>query len=339
MKEQLRLTPQMKEYEEFAYAEMRWLPYLMYANRADHRSKVINTDRHGFRFTHARAGVYSVGDNLPDGPVNVLLGGSTALGFGATGDAHTISSQLSQRGERPWLNLGVAGFNSTQDVILLLLHLHQLPQVENIVVLSGLNNLVVAGLPHPGHEYGQFFFSGEHFRQLEEHTPDQQKRGLKKITEAAKRLGRSDSDSEEPRVPDIKERLALAVNNTALDLDRMKALVGPTGTRIHFVLQPVAPWMEKQPSPEEALLFNELDSHRANAWGLFQPVMAKDVYRTYANELSEVCKARDISFVDMNATLDDAAEPAQWLFVDRAHFIDEGYRIISDAMTSRLDIS
>lgn len=333
------MTPQMKDYEEFAYAEMRWLPYLMYANRADYRSRVINTDRHGFRFTHTPDGAYSVGDDVPDGPVNVLIGGSTALGFGATDDAHTIPSQLSQRGGNPWMNLGVAGFNSTQDVILLLLHLHQLPQVENIVILSGLNNLVVAGLPHPGHEYGQFFFSGEHFRQLEERSPEQKKRGIKKITEAAKKVGRSDSDAEEPHVPDLKERLALAVTNTAMDLDRMQALVGSAGTRIHFVLQPVAPWMEKQPSPEESLLFSELDSHRANAWGLFQPVMTKDVYQTYARELNDACKARDISFIDMNAILDNSVEPAQWLFVDRAHFVDEGYRIISGAMADRLDIA
>ncbi|MEK8174279.1 hypothetical protein NKH77_50610 [Streptomyces sp. M19] len=126
--------------------------------------------------------------NLPPGAVSVLLGGSPAFGFGASCDEETLASHLAAGPDAvPWLNLACNGFNSTQELITFLLHRHQLPVIRDIVVMSGLNNLVLAGLPKADSDYGQFFYSGEFARRLGLPDFQQSPSLLDKLTNAAKR--------------------------------------------------------------------------------------------------------------------------------------------------------
>ena len=88
-----------------------WTPYLMFFNKPNFRSNVVNTDSRGFRFS----GMMGEGDNLTK-PINVFSGGSTAFGVGSTSDKNTIPSLLSGkngsvmdelRGKSPYLYSGV----------------------------------------------------------------------------------------------------------------------------------------------------------------------------------------------------------------------------------------
>lgn len=339
------LTPQMAQYDDFVdRGETRWVPYLMYFHRADYRSGVVNTDRLGFRVSHGATGTASVADAPAEGTVNVLAGSSTAFGVGTTSDAASIPSRLWSRHapSAPWLNLGARGYCSTQEMMLYLLHREMLPPVDRIVILSGLNNLALAGLPRALQgDYGAFFFSGEYYQQMEE------LRSRHRKAKRTGRFGRGERRSAEPPPPapadeaplTLDERLATAIERTALDLERFKLLAGTSGARISFALQPLATWVRETPSPEEAELFRELDGKQSTFWQLFGEIAPAEVGRRYAEGIAQACAKHDVAFLDLNPLVADAADPGQWLFVDRAHFTDEGYDLVAGLLAAGLGLS
>ncbi|WP_380283584.1 IopA [Kitasatospora purpeofusca] len=345
MEAQHRLTPQIKQYEEFATGEVRWLPYVMFFNRPGYRSPVVNTDAGGFRVSHGTAGPVSLLGTVPEEPVGVVLGASPAFGFGASGDAWTIPSLLARGPQaRPWLNLAAPAFNSTQEAALFQLHRHRLPAVRDVVVFSGLNNLVVAGLPQADGDYPQFFFSGEFFGQLG--APDLGQRmgqpgwARGRLGRVAKRLGRPEegADTAGGAVPDPAARVETAVRHAARDLRTLADLVTPLGARLHYVLQPTATWTRKPFTAEERVLIEEAGAERAGMWNLFAPVLDPAVHDGYAERLEAVCKELGVSFLDANAAV--AASPAaeEWLFVDQVHLTDRGHQVTAELLRAAFDL-
>lgn len=322
---------------------IRWLPYLMFLATRDFSSPVVNTDAGGFRISHGPAGPCSLMGDLPDGEVSVLLGGSPAFGFGASCDEETLPSHLATGpGAVPWLNLACNGFNSTQELILFLLHRHQLPAIRDIVVFSGLNTLVLAGLPKAASDYGQFFFSGEFFRLLGVPDPREQRLSPKQLARAVKRLARQAekkppaTEQEQSDLLAPAERVDLALRTVGRDLDRLAELAAPTGARIHYVLQPVSTWTRKPYTPEEQQLIDE----RSRIWdALFGLVIDPAVHEGYAHGLEEVCKERSIPFLDMNRAMGSGPVADSWLFVDLVHCSDQGYRAAADIMKAELDLA
>ncbi|MFI1358036.1 IopA [Streptomyces sp. NPDC020898] len=329
MDQQTKLAPQMKYYEEFASGEMRWLPYLMFFSRADYQSPVLTTDSGGFRPTEVANRRYSLLQDRPSGEVSVMLGASPAFGWGAVGDANTIPSLLAREpGSPPWLNLAASAFNSTQELLVFLLHRHQLPQIRDIVVLAGLNNLVVAGLPEAGADYGQFFFSGEFFTQLG--NPDLKKYYQQPkwaVGRLARRLTGAEQEPDETLSPLARSELAAEIQ--ARDLDRLLELAAPTGAKVHFMLQPTATWTNKTLSPEEELLIHEVNIERSALWKMFTPILGDNVYRDYRDRLAAACAQRGISFLDASALLGGD----EWLFIDQAHITDAGNKRLAAAIS------
>ncbi|WP_317453453.1 SGNH/GDSL hydrolase family protein [Streptomyces sp. CBMA152] len=334
MEQQKKLTPHMRHYEEFATGDIRWMPYVMFFNRPDFRSPVVNTDAGGFRMSAGKSGAYSLRGTLPKGDVSVLLGASPAFGFGATSDAATLSSLLSRGpASATWLNLAAPAFNSAQEVLIFLMHRDLLPDIRDIVVFSGLNNLVVAGLPMAGSGYGQFFFSGEFFRQLGASNVDQGEQpgwARGKLAQAARRIGRGGAlEEEKPELADPEERIAIALRNTARDLDRLLELAAPTGARVRYVLQPTASWSGKRFTEEERLLIEENDTERARMWNLFKQILDPAVHTAYAEQVEAACKQRGVPFLDASRALNTSPDRDRWLFLDQTHLTDEGNRVVT----------
>lgn len=336
------LTPQMVQHEDFQdRGETRWLPYVMYFNRADYSSEVLNTDRLGFRVSHGRSSSASVAGRPAEGPISLLAGSSTAFGVGSTSDATAISSRLwsEYAPSTPWLNFGGRGYCSTQEVLLYLLHQQMLPRVERIVILSGLNNLALAGLPQSYQgDYGAFFSGSEYQNQMEELLEKHRKSQRSGLARLRRRL------TDEPSLaaqatPGPAERIATAVERTAQDLERWQLLAGATGTRVTFALQPFATWVRDAHTPQEEELFGELDREGSIFWELFGDVAPAEVGRRYADELSVACAKHGVGFLDLNPLMGAAAAAEEWLFVDRAHCTDEGYDLAARLLASGLDLS
>lgn len=341
------LTPQSRDYLRFLdRGEMVYLPYLMYFNQPNFRSAVINTDQYGFRLSHGSSGWASVaGSERLDGPVRLLVGGSAALGYGATSDGDTVASRLWSKHApaRPWLNFGAPYFNSTQELMLFLLYRHLLPPLDEIVIFSGFNDLVMAQLANlPLQGLGPFFFCNEYFEKMQE----LRQRYAKPVK--GPRWGRSaftpSSAAEAPATkdqPSAASMIETAVDLTARHLDTWLVLAAATGARVSFVLQPLASWVRAEPAPQEKLLFEEFDE--VSEYGTWEErygeVGSIATGAAYAAALGAACAQRGIPFVDTVSGLAAATGPSDWLFVDRGHCTDDGYDLVAQLLAEGLDLA
>lgn len=333
------LTPQIADYLDFLdRGEMVYLPYLMYFNQPNFRSAAINTDQLGFRMSHGPSGRASVGGDRLDGPVRLLVGGSGSLGYGATTDGTTLASRLWMKHapSRPWLNFGAPYFNSTQELTLFTLYRHLLPPVDEIVIFSGFNNLVMAQLTNLQLQgQGPFFFCNEYFEKMQE----LRKRYAKPVKGPRWRTGPKPTPP--PSDPTATTMIEAAVDLTVRHLDSWLVMAAATGARVSYVLQPLASWLREEPAPQEKLLFDEFD--QLSEYGTWEERYGKVGSRAtgaaYAAALGAACAGKDVPFIDMNARLAAAVEPSDWLFVDRGHFNDDGYDIVARLLAESLELS
>ncbi|MBB1252650.1 SGNH/GDSL hydrolase family protein [Streptomyces alkaliterrae] len=336
------LTPQLQEYARFDdRGEARYLPYLMYFHQADYRSPVINTDRAGFRISHGPNGeTASAAGDVPAGPVRVLTGSSTVLGIGATSDSTTLASQLWRRHApaAPWLNFGGRCYNSTQELLLFTLHRHLLPEIDEVVVFSGLNDLTVGRLPEwQQGDHGAFWFCGEYFEKMEELREANRKANRRGgFRSQARRRTISTHDEVRRNIPEVVES---AADLTLRHLDSWRLLAGPNA-RVTYVLQPMALWMRDRHAPEEQLLFDEIDRiSKLGTWeALYGDISTPAVARAFAERLRAGCEKIGVRFLDLNPVLAEAVTERDWIYVDRAHYTDHGYDVVAGLLADHLDI-
>ncbi len=322
------LTPHMQQYaDKFDdHGDIRWLPYLMYFHPANHRSEVVNTDRLGFRYSHGPQGSRAAaGDLTVSGPVRIMAGSSTVFGIGASSDAATLSSRLWSKHapSLPWLNFGGRSFNSAQELILFALYRHLLPDIDQVVLFSGFNDLGLARLPASLRgDHGGFFNSADFFGRMD----------------GGRRRGplRRGGGAAEP-VPALSDQIDLAADLTARHLAAWKALAEAAGARLTFVLQPLATWIRDEPAPQERRLFEDLDTI-ADFSGVYGDIANRAVAGDYAAALARRCAAIDVSFVDFAPLLAAAVDPRDWVFVDRIHFTDLGHDIAAALLTDALKL-
>ncbi|MGH3750840.1 MAG: SGNH/GDSL hydrolase family protein, partial [Micromonosporaceae bacterium] len=307
-----------------------------YFHRTNYRSDVINTDRLGFRISHGASEPASAGGNMPKGPVRLFVGSSTAMGIGAESDAATLPSRLWSKyaPSRPWLNFAGRSYSSVQELMLFMLHRHLLPEIDEIVLFSGLNNLATARLPKSQRgEHGAFFNCGDFFDQM-----DALKLRVRKAKLGLTRRAKSTPPPADEPVRPLDVRMSDAVELTVRHLDSWQIFAQAAGARVSFVLQPLATWVREEPAAQEKLLFGELDKI-SNFWQLFGDIATKESGRRYADELRQACEKQGVPFLDINPVLADAVTEQNWLFVDRAHFTDEGHDIVARLLAEQLNLS
>ncbi|MEU4845315.1 SGNH/GDSL hydrolase family protein [Streptomyces gilvosporeus] len=326
--------------------QIRWLPYLMYFHPANHTSEVVNTDTIGFRISHGADDHASVGGRKAQGPARLLVGSSTVFGIGASHDAATLSSRLwsTHAPSRPWLNFGGRSFNSTQELLLFTLYRHLLPEIDEIVIFSGFNDLGLARLPEDRRgDHGAFFNCGDFFSRMGAPTSDASADGGRPGRGRRRGLFRGGPEAAgpaapAPAVPGLDEQIATAAGLTLRHLDTWRVLAEALGARLTYVLQPLATWVREAPAPEEIALFEELDriSHFGTVYG---DIAAMESGRRYAEALRDGCAKRGVRFFDISPVLGEVVTPQDWLFVDRIHFTDEGHDLVAGTLAGLLELS
>ncbi|MER5768947.1 SGNH/GDSL hydrolase family protein [Streptomyces sp. NPDC001985] len=336
------LTPQLQEYAKFNDpAETRYQPYLMYYHRTDYRSAVINTDRAGFRISRGPNGeIASPAGQLPAGPVRIFSGSSSVLGIGSTSDATTIPSLLWRKHapSAPWLNFGGRCYNSTQELLLFTLYRHLLPEIDEIVIFSGLNDLTVGRFPEwQQGDHGAFFFCGEYFDKMEEIREANRK--------PAKLLGRRSERRRTFSTPDEARRDIPRVIDAAADLtlrhlDTWRRLAGPQ-VRLTYVLQPMSLWVRDRHAPQERLLFDEIDRiSKLGTWDeLYGDISTPEVARAFGEQVSAGCEKLGVRYFDLNPVVADAITEKDWLYVSRPHFTDFGCDLVARLTAETLGLS
>jgi hypothetical protein len=328
----------MRDYEEkfTDSGDIHWQPYLMYFHPGGHRSKTVNTDSHGFRYSEAGGRAYSVDDHEGIGTARLLAGSSTVFGIGASTDAGTLPSRLTAADPRPepWLNFGGRSFNSAQEAVLLALYRHLLPTIEEIVLFSGFNNLGLARQPDARRgEHGAFFNADRFFETL---TPSAGRgpAGSAAIVRRLRGRGAADEQPARPPLP-LSEQVAYAADLTLRHLEIWRVMADDLGARLTFVLQPLAGWVRPTGSPQEEALFAELDE-LGRFSEVYGDILQQRVNAEYSRLLESGAAKTGVEFVNLSPLLADRLDPDRWLFVDRIHFHDEGYDFVAEVLLEAL---
>lgn len=330
------LAPQLRDYVRMG-SGVRWLPFVMFLQQGGFRSPTVNTDRFGFRWTVSPEGkVWSV-EEPPDRESGLVLGGSTAFGVGARGDAATVASVLAARTGRPWLNLGGRGHVSTQELLAFLEYEDTLPPLRDIVLLSGLNDLSTQYGANRWDDRLGGFLQSEYARAIAALEPSRWRQ--KRLRRALLRAGRQAGGSRpfEEILAEREGRRASMLRVQARNLGHWAALAAARGARVWFALQPLFPWLGKEASREEHVLFDSRMRQDPRQQMVVERALAPEQHAPYAEALASLCRERGIGFLDLNRELRPHATPDAWLFVDRAHLTDRGYALCAECLLERLE--
>jgi len=325
------LTPQMQGYvgDFMDPNNLGWLTYVMYFHPANFNTDIVSTDGSGFRYTVARGKRYSPA-TLNRGAVRLLVGSSTVFGTGATADRHTLASRLTENDSRDelWVNVGGRAFNSIQEFVHFSLYRHHLPPIKEVVIFSGLNDLVLSRLPSQLRgEHGGFFFSREFFDRLTTKKASGFSSWFKKDSKEV---------VQDEGVLPFDEQLQYTADLILRHLDSWRIVCAAIGARLTYVLQPLADWVRPRGSNEEQVIFAELD-HQGSFRETYRDVCAVETHKAFVERLQPGVAAMGVNFIDFTPVLAKAALPDQWLFVDRIHFTDEGSDVVAKLLLRELN--
>jgi hypothetical protein len=316
------LAPWLEAYQKLGRT-MRWLPFLMFSQGGGVRSEVVNTDRYGFRWTVLPDGEVASLDSPPKGACGLVIGGSTTFGVGASSDAGTVASAVAAATGRPWLNLGARAHCSTQELLSFLLHADLFPPIDEIVFMSGINDLYLQYAANRFDEQlGAFLYSDQFFAALEKvrYGP------LKRARLALSRLGRRQaSASFEASMEQREDRRDRTLAILRRNLSHWAALAASRSARVTFALQPTAPWLGKKTSREEQVLFSARERQDPRYEAMVSRALSRENHAWYAEAIEEACRGVGFGFLDLNRALRGAVRDEDWIFTDRAHLTDRGY--------------
>lgn len=329
-----KVAPQMAEYDQVGD---QWVPYLMLADGANKVLTCVTTDRWGLRQTIGRDGSILAVDTIAHQPagqaVGVVVGSSAVFGVGSTQDRYTIPSYLSGDTTVSWLNFGGRAYNSTQEWIRLGLHLPS--RIDHIVVMSGVNNLVLAFLSQSTSAVYNSFFSQSRFERAMRdggHEHIGVRRALRQLVgELRNKL--MPAQVAEPRTT-IAQAYGDVMSSFERDLRVAKALAAGSGATLSFVLQPLATWLDKPLSAEERAIFAILDRMSMD-WQVMADHL-KGLRERYFKDMEEACRRLQIPYCNLNQTSEFLT--AEWLFVDRVHLTDRGCHLAAKVIKREFNL-
>ncbi|MBF0097953.1 MAG: hypothetical protein HQM04_17150 [Magnetococcales bacterium] len=323
-----KIVPQMVDYD---LVGDHWVPYLMRFDRHDRTFPAVTTNEWGFRTTlssnDTTISLESIKNRETACYSGVVIGSSAVFGVGATHDRHTIPSVLNRITDGVWLNYGGRAFNSTQELILFMLHFPE--QIDNIVLSTGVNNITLSYLSdRPSPIYNSFFYQTMFEQAMTNWTSEPI--GIRRATI---RLFREIKKYIFPEMPSIQRNNIDGCYKEIImcfrrDLKLLKVIADGIGSSIYFALQPMATWIDKELSHQEVALFKILDK-----MSIDYTVLAKYIAHVrdrYFDDVSRICHELNVPFVNTN--LDPSYKSKEWLFVDRVHLTDRGYEIAANIL-------
>jgi len=358
IKDRYKYYPQMKHYDALS---QKFTPYLMFTSLNNYCSDVLNTDSHGFRLSGAD-GKLQVDNLNRAGSINILTGGSTAFGVGATSDKSTISALLSKETNNSWVNFSGRSYVSTQEFISFAYYRDLLPSVENIVIFSGVNDLYLYfASKYYNEQMGGFFNSTNWVNKI---NTDSRLRSImtrpliNKILNVIygahdfKLISNRDAFNllfrkKSMNMKQIRTTLSQfnpiiehnknpteVLNVLRRNISNWKIMADAHNAKITYVLQPFSNWLPNRSLTEnEKSVFDILDNEGGENWRIISESI-NSLHSWYSEELSKICEEKNINYYDSNNCLNkDFNED---IFVDRIHLTDYGNKIISDNILEKI---
>ncbi|WP_412459973.1 hypothetical protein ACK2SD_13265 [Pseudomonas sp. SC11] len=328
-----------EDYQRFLLLGGRRAPLTLYVHERGYRSDIINTDALGLRYSHLGGKRYSLAERGGSARVNLLVGGSTALGIGASSDQQTVASCLALLTGEVWLSLAGCGLDATQELLLFLSHQPRLGRIGHVVILSGLNTLAHEGMCEmlaDDQQANMRVDAPEH--RTSDAQPQQATTHRPPWPHWLQRLFRRRQQPLPPPVLSSPEkrliRAADRIGRTLLQWDR---LLADSHTSLTFILQPLLPWCrEKLPPGEQAmlkLLLQRSDHYDRLLDGVYDDHLHSIFFRRIKSQ------AEPVPCYDMNGMLSSSPVFGQDLFIDRLHLNDLGNNALAKVITAKLGLA
>jgi hypothetical protein len=310
--------------QDYSNTPLRWVPHLMFTAPPNLNLQSLSTDQLGFRKTLFQNNFLSPAEFDWSRPVNLFLGGSTSYGYGASSDSTTIPSFLAQNSNIPWLNLGIVGYQSTQELLSFLLFYP--PNINKVVLLSGLNDLqnhiVNTHLTHKN--LPPIYFYSLFNRTMNQATDSWQRRLKNSITKLWKR----GLKKEAPPHVSLDEKYKISLEVLEHNLKIWKDLTQIKNFSVYYVFQPCIFFSKKTLAPKEQELF-ALEDKISVPPSLTRLQQNLKVYsERYQRDVQGICKKLQIPFMNINDS--PTFNSDLWLYSDRLHLTDLGNRLVAE---------
>lgn len=336
-----KIYPQMQEYDQMESGKI--VPFAMLSGPMNFKSKNINTDRHGFRLTKFKGSYISI-DNIDEYEnINILVGGSTVFGVGATSDDTTITSLLSQKTNEPWFNLGIRGGVSLTEYIHLIRFIYKAKNIKNIVFFSGINDIYINILTDFKNDFDNRFenekikysckreFIANLFSKL--YFVDKSKI----IQKSLKGMFlypfiKKEEQVKEKKLTDI-EQIETLFENFKRNFLLYSALSKELDTKVAYILQPFSDWTCKEFTKDELDVFQYLEElQKDSKWASHKSKLSKKLYTEISIFLEKELNKYDINYIDSH----DKYNVEKTVFVDAVHINDDGNEIASDIILNSI---
>jgi hypothetical protein len=333
IKKRYYLVPQMKFYDQIT---CDYEPFLMFFNKKNFRSNFVNTDTQGFRLNIYQKKKVKVMD-LYNKEVSIVLGGSTVFGFGSTNDKNTISSILTDKTGKIFLNFGATAFNSKQEFILFINYFKKFKKIKNVIIISGINDLFLNINNYP--KNSESFFFKENYTLAFNLYKIRNNISKKLLYFAYKNIKSKYVNPVELKLKDffikrkkVKKKINFnnLKNNYKSTFNLWDALSKKLEFKMYFFLQPIPTWSNKKLSSEEKVLFSILDNSDDEAHLMLNKIAQIENHSLYLKILKKCAVDNNIFFKDLNEQLKSNSQDSSWLFVDRVHMTDLGYSKVSN---------
>lgn len=329
----------MKSYDQMASGEPAY--YSMLTGPKNFHASNINTDKNGFRNSYFKGQVVNTETVEQFESVNVVLGGSTVFGVGADDDRTTLASYLSEITGEPWLNLGVRGCNSFQEIIYLTQNIGDIKKIKNLVFFSGANDSFIDILRSEDTGYD---------RQVNE-LPLKLYQVSKKRVLAAMVLGMIKGVSAVKLVNlSLKQMIFFKEDESGDDefkfnFNRLEKINNRNfkiysifekscSGKVNFFLQPLFTWTGKKASAQEEEALKILDFiQKGTNWDMIKPIYTTaETHQKIAAIFASAAKKNSVDFLDLNPLFNS---PESY-FVDNVHLTSQGYQLAAKIVSESL---
>ena len=339
----------MKEYMKLG---RRYVPYIMEMPGTNIRNKYYSTDEYGFRRTikdNKYISLKKFNNENYKGKRCAFLGNSTGYGVGSTSDLYTIPNRLNSMGDSTWFNFSGRAFQSTQEILTFFFFCER--DINQCLIFSGINNFDMCYKWANDYQikippfYSQNVFKNT-FRddllinnKFHMYLDKIHNKILSKSTTYRNYLTDNQiklyfneilSQDESNEIPKCIDR---SIKSFGRDLRKLCFIIDPS--KIKFILQPILEWSHKSLSEEEKYLIDINKIRAGEKWIQVMKILEKFI-DYYINELSNVCKSHQIEFFNFNNNSEFKSN--EWLFIDRYHLTDRGYKISADYIKSILEL-
>ena len=339
-----KIAPQMKIYDVL---DFQFLPHLMFTQSPNFRSKVINTDSRGFRFSvmKKKKSVFNIDKKKKS---ILILGGSTAFGVGASSDSKTISGILSKKTKYNFLNLAGRGYSGLQESITLISNIDEISRsnIKKIIIFSGLNDLYLNS-SFVSRYPGIFYFYSDFISAMNNYYFSFKKRFILKIINFFLMIIKDDNDYDFKSLDRkniinfifSKKFRKFFLHNKRYEKLKLQQIINRNfrmykslektfNCKVIFVFQPILK-ICKNPSIVEKKLLDYSKLYFPEENKKLNNFLSKTLYKRFTKIFKNISRKNKIKYYDSNIFLKKKNLKNETLFVDNVHLNDRGNEIIS----------